>query len=304
MRPAPIRAYVILTLMPLFFVSNVILGRVAVQSVEPWTLAFLRWSLSALIVLPFASADIREHARAFLAEWRLLLLLGVLGMGVCGGGVYLSLRYTTATNGTLIYAGFPAIVVLLDALLRREMLPLGRALGVVTALAGVFVIVLEGDVARLADLHFNPGDIGFVVAAIAWAIYSLLLKRRALQGLPTFATFFAIAAAGTLTLMPFMLWEVAELGAFPRDLPAWTSIAAIVVVSSVLPFSAFQYGVKVVGPAVASVFMYLLPPYGVALAWLFLGEAFRPYHALGLGLVVSGIVLATWSGVSPGPAAK
>jgi drug/metabolite transporter (DMT)-like permease len=294
-RPAPIRAYVILTLMPLFFVSNVILGRVAVQSVEPWTLAFLRWSLSALVVLPFASADIRAHARAFLAHWRLLLLLGFLGMGICGGGVYLSLRYTTATNATLIYAGFPAIVVLLDAALRREMLTLGRGLGVVTALAGVVVIVLEGDVTRLAAFQFNPGDIGFVVAAVAWAVYSLLLRRKALQGLPTIATFFAIALAGTLTLVPFMLWEVAG-GAFPRDLPAWTSIAAIVVFSSVLPFSAFQYGVKVVGPAVASVFMYLLPPYGVALAWLFLGEAFRPYHAVGLALVVSGIVLATFAG--------
>ncbi|MCZ7656777.1 MAG: DMT family transporter [Xanthobacteraceae bacterium] len=296
MRSAPLRAYVILTLMPLFFVSNVILGRVAVQSVEPWTLAFLRWSLSALIVLPLASSDVRRHARAFLAEWRLMLLLGFLGMGICGGGVYLSLRYTTATNATLIYAGFPAIVVLLDAFLRREMLAPARGLGVVTALAGVVVIVLEGDPGRLASLAFNPGDIGFVVAAVAWAVYSLLLKRRALQALPTIATFFAIAVAGTLTLAPFMLWEVVGHGVVPRDLPAWLSIAAIVVFSSVLPFSAFQYGVKVVGPAVTSVFMYLLPPYGVALAWMFLGETFRPYHALGLALVVAGIVLATWSG--------
>lgn len=301
MRSGHARAYLILVLMPLFFVSNVILGRVAVQSVEPWTLAFLRWFLSALVVLPLAYDDLQRHAKAYVAQWRLLLILGFLGMCICGGGVYLSLRYTTATNATLIYAGFPAIVVLLDAALRRQMLPLARALGVATALAGVFVIVLEGDHGKLASLSFNPGDLGFVAAAIAWAIYSLLLKSKGLQTLPVFATFFTIAAAGTVTLTPFMLWEVIWLGAVPSELASWASIAAIVIVSSVLPFSMFQYGVKAVGPTVTSVFMYLLSPYGVALAWLLLGEAFRLYHAVGLGLVVAGIVLATWSG-GPGKA--
>ena len=74
---------------------------------------------------------------------------------------------------------------------------------------------------------------------------------------------------------------------------AWASIAGIVIFASVLSFSAYQYGIKKVGPALTSIFLYLLPVYGIALAVLFLGEAFRPYHAVGLVLVLGGIVLAT-----------
>lgn len=296
MAPGHGRAYAILLAMPLFFVSNLVLGRAAVEAVAPWTLAFLRWFLAALILVPLAGAGLVAHRDALLREWPMLLLLGFLGMGICGGGVYMALKLTTATNATLIYTASPVVIVLLDALINRRKLPLSRALGVGAGFIGVAVIVLKGDLAALARLDLDVGDIGIVVAAIAWAFYSLLLKRRALQSFPTMPLFLAIAAAGTAVLVPFMLVEVALVGTIPSGLTAWASIVALAIFPSVLAFSAFQYGIKVLGPSVAGVFMYLLPPYGVALAVVFLGEAFHAYHAAGLALVFAGIVLATWAG--------
>ncbi|MCZ7642044.1 MAG: DMT family transporter [Pseudorhodoplanes sp.] len=82
-------------------------------------------------------------------------------------------------------------------------------------------------------------------------------------------------------------------GHFPTTAAAWTSFAGLAVLSSVLPFLAYQYGVKMVGPSIASIFLYFLPVYGVAFAVVFLGEAFRPYHAAGFVLVTLGVVLAT-----------
>ena len=90
-----------------------------------------------------------------------------------------------------------------------------------------------------------------------------------------------------------MIAEMWLIGGFPSTLRAWASIAGIVIFASVLSFSTYQYGVKKVGPALTSIFLYLLPVYGIALAVLFLGESFRPYHAVGLVLVLGGIVLAT-----------
>lgn len=294
MAPGHGRAYAILLAMPLFFVSNLVLGRAAVEAVAPWTLAFLRWFLASLILVPLAGAGLVAHRDALLREWPVLPLLGFLGMGICGGGVYMALKLTTATNATLIYTASPVVIVLLDALIDRRKLPLSRALGVGAGFIGVAVIVLKGDLAALARLDLD--DVGIVVAAIAWAFYSLLLKRRALQSFPIMPLFLAIAAAGTVVLVPFMLAEVALVGTFPTDLTAWASIVALAIFPSVLAFSAFQCGIKVLGPSVAGVFMYLLPPYGVALAVVFLGEAFHAYHAAGLALVFAGIVLATWAG--------
>lgn len=292
MIPRP-RDYVILAVMPLFFVSNLIIGRPAVDTVPPWTLAALRWSFACLILLPFAWPGLREHGRALAAQWRLILWLGFLGMWICGGIVYVALQFTTATHGTLIYTASPVLVVLIAAVLARRPLPLAEALGVILGIAGVFTIVLEG--APLSILHrpFNAGDLLFIVAAISWAIYSIQLKSRALQDFPTLLVFLAIALAGAVLLLPCMLAELALIGGFPTSAKAWTSIAGIVVFASVLSFSSYQYGVKRVGPALTSIFLYLLPCYGIVLAAVFLGEAIHAYHGIGLLLVMAGVGLAT-----------
>ncbi len=290
-------AYLILAVMPLFFVSNLILGRPAVETVPPWTLATLRWTITCALLAPFVVPMLKRHRRTIREEWGTIVLLGFLGMWVCGGLVYHSLRYTTATNGTLIYTASPVLVVLLAALIARKPLPLMEAMGVVLGVLGVFVVVLKGDPGALLHLQFNIGDLGFVISAIAWAVYSLLLKRDALERIPTAGLFFLIALSGVVILIPCMIIELLHGEPFPVTLRAWTSIAGIVIFASILSFSTYQYGVKTVGPSVTSVFMYLLPCYGVALAALFLGEELHFYHAVGLALVMFGIVLASGAGL-------
>ncbi len=295
MSDSPARAYLILLLMPLFFAMNPVIGRAVVDTVPPWTLAFLRWFLASVILLSIARASIRAHAGALRAGAGTVLVLGFLGMWVCGGLLYVALQQTTATNTTLIYAGAPVIVVLLDALLSRKPLRPLQAVGVAMGIAGVAAIVLRGNPGTLLSLRLNPGDLWAAIAATAWAVYSLVLQRKAIQAVPTLVSFFAIAAAGTFWLLPFAAWETWREASIPTAPSAWISVLTLAVFPSVLAFSAYQYGVKAVGPSVTSVFLYLMPVYGIALAITFLGEAFHWYHALGLGLVVGGIALATRS---------
>ncbi len=287
------RAYLILLLIPMFFSTNIVIGRAAITSVEPWTLAFWRWALASLILLPFAWQGVRLHAAALIAQWKLIVLLGFLGMVACGGGVYLSLKSTTATNGTLIYTSSPVFVLLLEAVFRGQKIALRQVVGIVLAILGVATIVLRGDFARLMALEFNIGDLGIALAAFAWAVYSVILKRPVFRTLPTVPLFFAVSSVGTLLLVPFMAFDAVTTGSLPVSASAWTSILGLAVLSSVLPFLAYQYGVKIVGPSVTSVFLYFLPVYGVTFAAIFLGEAFHAYHAAGFVLVMVGVVLAT-----------
>ena len=120
-----------------------------------------------------------------------------------------------------------------------------------------------------------------------------MLKRRAFEAIPTIASFFVIAAAGAVMLAPCMLYELATTGGFPMTPRAWASIGGIVLFASLLSYSSYQYCVRTFGPAVTSIFMYLMPAYGIGLAVLFLGESFRPYHAVSLVLLIGGVVLAT-----------
>ncbi|HEX2652884.1 MAG TPA: DMT family transporter [Xanthobacteraceae bacterium] len=288
-----IRAYTILLLMPLMFALNPVIGRATVMTVTPWTLADLRWTLASAILLPFAWSGLRRHASQLLSAFHVIAALGLLGVWIGGGIVYSSLQSTTASNGLLIYMAAPVIVILLDALINREPLSLLRSLGVTLAFLGVASIVLRGNIDTLRTLKFNSGDLAMVFAAISWALYSLLLKHKALRGLPPLPLFCSISLAGTAMLTPMMLWETLTSGGWPSDLKTWTSIAGLALIPSVLAFSAYQYGIAKVGASITSVFLYLMAPYGVILAVIFLGEPFQFYHGIGLALIILGIVLAT-----------
>jgi drug/metabolite transporter (DMT)-like permease len=291
--PSKLGVHALLALMPLFFASNLVIGRASTGLVEPWTLAFWRWTLAALILLPFAWNGIVENQARFRSVARELFILGLLGMLVCGGLVYVSLHATTATNATLLYTASTLFIVLLDATYFRNPLTPVRIAGLVIGFLGVATIVLQGEFERFLTLDLNWGDLGIAICAFSWAIYSVMLKGDALRRLPTLPLFAVIAVVGALTLVPPMLYEAVVLGAVPTEGRAWASILALAIVPSVLAYGIYQIGIKEVGPSVTGVFLYLIPVYGVVLAALTLGESFHTYHAIGLVLVVAGVVLAT-----------
>lgn len=284
--------YLLLAALPLLFVSNVIIGRAVANLIEPWTLAFWRWMLASLILLPFAARAMVENRARLRAAAGDIFILGFLGMLVCGGGVYLSLHWTTAIHGMLIYTASPLLVVLLEATFFGAPITLPRLIGMLVGFAGVATIVLEGEPRRLFTLGFNPGDIGMAICATSWAIYSVWLKRERVRAIPALPALTAICIAGTLALVPLMAFEAIS-GYFPTGLTAWAAIVVLAIVPSVLAYGAFQLGVQIVGPSVTSISMYLLPVYGVVIANITLGESFRVYHAAGLALVLAGVALAT-----------
>ena len=281
-----------MALSPLFFSLNLIFGRLTGAEVAPFTLAFLRWASVAIILAPFALGHGRAVAATIAANLPVLVLLGFLGMWMCGGPVYLALQMTSATNGALIFAVTPVIIILIEAVFRGRSIGWREGLGSALALAGAFVIVLRGDLAALIHMTLNAGDLILVGAMLAWATYSVVCRSPRLA-LPNIALLFAAAGAGAALLAPFAFYEWLSGAAMPVTGTAWAGIAGIILFPSLLAYSAHQFGMRVLGPSVASIFMYLLPPYGVGLALVILGEPFGAYQAVGIALVMAGVILAT-----------
>ena len=286
-------AVLVMLVTPLLFSTNLVFGRGVVDEVAPFTLAFLRWASVTVALSPFLLLERRTAFAVLRSNAALVGLLGFLGMWLCGAIVYLALGMTTATNGTLIFTTSPVIILFIEAIFRGR--PIGRreVIGSAIAFVGVAVIVLKGDLGALRSLEVNVGDLIMLLMAVAWAAYSILYRSPRLATLSNLALFCAVAAAGAMTLLPFAAAEFLLGEPMPRTPSAWTSIAGIVVFSSLLAFSGFQYGVRRLGSSAAGVFMYLLPPYGVFLAVAFLGEKLHAFHAAGIALVMGGIAMAT-----------
>ncbi len=285
-------AYVLLAVGPALFASNMLVARWTADFFPPVALAFWRWAVTLAILLAFVGPRLWFRRHAILREWRDLVWLGALGMGVCGAFVYIGADTTTATNIGLIYAASPVLIILIARFFYGEAMSLRQGLGVALSLAGVVVIVCRGDAAVLLGLRFAPGDLWIVAAMAAWAVYAILLKYRPSEMGPM-TRFGAIVLFGVLVLLPFHAWE-----ALSGEVPELTlKTAGIVLLLAVVPsFGAYQvYGriQESLGAARTSLLMYLIPLYNSVLAFALLGERLESYHLAGAALVLPGIYLAT-----------
>ena len=286
---------------PALWCVNYLIARRAPGTVEPYTLAFGRWLVAALILSVFTAGELRRHAPAILREWKRFLVLGTLGMLICGAWVYVAGRTTTATNMSLIYAASPVLIALVSVLWLHERFSRFQTLGVALAIAGVVHVIIRGHWTALGHVQWVPGDLWIVAATLAWAGY-VVLQRHWGTPLSAAAHLCAVAIGGLVVLLPFVLWELAQATS-----PAVGPTALwLMVLGGVVPgagaFWCYSFVQRQLGVSRASAQLYLGPLYGAAFAWMFLGEPVGWHHAVGAALILPGIWLVsqTGGGKSPG----
>jgi len=272
--------------------SNYIIARLGADVIGPHALAFGRWLLAAAIMLPFVAGELKTRREALRREWRQLLVLGALGMWICGAWVYVAGRTTTSTNIALIYAVTPIAIAFASARLMHERMNASQKAGVALALLGVLLVISKGRLDNLLAVRLTAGDGWIVAAAASWTAYSVLLKHWR-SALGPAARLVAIIAGGLVVLLPFTLAE-AWLAGTPLVAPqAITLVLFAAVFPGVLSYGAYSYLQRELGAARTALMLYLAPVYGAGLAWVVLGEMPGWYHAAGAALILPSIWLAT-----------
>ena len=285
-------AVAMLWLVPLLWAANYVVARRAPGVIGPYMLAFSRWALAAFVLTCFSGNELWQRRAEIARWWWQYLILGALGMLICGAWVYQGARSTSAINMALIYSASPVLISIGAAVWLNERLGWRQALGVVIALAGVLHVVVRGQWAALGSVQFVGGDAWIVAATISWAAYALLQKKWPTT-LGSAARLAAICLGGVLTLLPFTVWEAAH-----SDLTHWgTEAIMMIVVAGLIPGLAaywiYGWAQKILGANRVAVTLYLSPLYTAGVAWALLGEKPGWYHAVGALLILPGVFLVT-----------
>jgi len=290
--------YLLLTLTALFWAGNAVLARAIHHLLPPVTMAFWRWTLAALLLLPFVLRPMYRQRALLRANWKLLVLLSVFGISAYNTLLYLALQTTTATNGVLINSVTPLMIIFSSWLLFRQRLSRRQQGGIALALGGMAVIVIRGDPAVLAQLDFNRGDFLLVIAAAAWTLYTVCLRRRP-AAIDAPALLGTTVILGAAFLLPLYLVEAAGRREAVWNLASYASLGYFAVFPSLLAYLFWNRGVAQIGVNRAGLFLYLIPLFGVALAVVFLGERLHLFHVVGAALIFSGVYLASVRTVTP-----
>lgn len=288
-------AYALLALAVLCWAGNFITGRALRHEVPPVALTFWRWTVAALVLMPFTWASLRTQWSVIRRDWKIITLLALFATVLQHIPYYWGLSQTSATNAALLNSASPMFILLLSVLLLHERLSAMAWIGTIISFAGVVVIVSQGDPQTLAKLRLNTGDIWMLGGTISWAAYTVCLRwrPRELGGLDLLAL---IAIASVILLAPLYAIEMASGKLMHVSAPSIIGILYVGVVASVLAYVGWNRGVAKVGPAHAGPFMYLMLFYTPILSIAFLGETVQLYHFAGAALIVAGIYLATTRG--------
>lgn len=298
----------LLTVPPLMWAGNAVVGRLFAGHMPPVTLNVMRWAVAGVLLLPLAWR-IFARPRELLARWRHLLLLGTLGVGSYNALQYLALLTSSPINVTLIAASMPVWMLAVGAVFYRERPRATQLAGAAISLAGVLLVLARGDPQALLRVHFVAGDLFVLVAVVCWAFYSWQLARppadmrgaqapqvddgatrrgwnwaEALMAQIVFGLVVGVACSGV---------EVALSPAVPMLWNAWTlaGIAFIAIGPSILAYRTWGAGVALAGPAVAAFFSNLTPVFAAVLSAAVLGEAPQWFHGVAFAMIVAGIAV-------------
>jgi len=282
--------YLLLTLTVLSWSGNMVVGRGIRGDIPPLTLAFWRWVIAFVLVLPLALPHLRTQWPLLKKGWKPLLVLGLLGVGGYNTFAYLALQHTSATNATLLNSFIPIATIAISWAFLGKHLRRPEAIGVFVSLCGALTIVSRGDLGVLANFNLNLGDIWMLIAVLDWAIYTVALAWRP-AGVHPMLMLGSTIAIGLLALGPAYAWEMAQGQHINVHLGSLAALAYVGIFPSFLGYIFYNKGIAEVGPNKGSLFIHLMPVFGTLLSFLFLGEVPLWYHYTGIALIFSGIWL-------------
>ena len=285
-----------LTVPPLLWAGNAVVGRMVGDLVPPITLNFLRWVFAFFILLPLSWPLLRPSSGLW-THWKRFALLGLLAVGSYNALQYLALHTSTPLNVTLVGSSGPIWTLAMGALFFKVPVRRMQVYGALLSIAGVTLVLARGDWATLMQVQMAPGDLFILLATVSWSWYSWLLLRRdepeaIRQNWAAFLQAQVVFGLGWSGLFAGLEWGLTDA----HIDWGWPLVATLVFVSvgpSVLAYRCWGLGVQQAGPTVAGFFANLSPLFTAVMSAAFLGEMPRPYHLMAFVLIVGGIVVSS-----------
>ncbi len=280
------------TVAAIIWAGNFVIARGVNQQIPPITLAFFRWSLATVLMLPIAY-------KAFTKEWHILkkhvaylFWVSLSGIAIFNTCLYISGHYTTAINMALISTtSSPIFATIFAIIFIGERINAFRLTGMLVCLLGVLLLISKGSLQTLMSFTFSIGDLWALAGAIAFAVYNVLVRKKpATISATTFLL--AIFGLGSLLILPGFLIEQVSAAPIVWNNSLVMSLIYLGAGTSVVSFLCWNAAIKRIGAGTTVLFGNLIPIISTIEAVLFLHEPFQKIHMISAGIVIFGLILA------------
>ena len=267
--------------------GNTVINKLAVGAIFPAEIGFYRWLLAGLLFTPFMLKAVIAHWPQIRPNLGKIFVLGVLGMAVYQSLAYFAATLTTATNMGIILSLMPLMSLAMAIISLGQRLTAGALVGAVLSFAGVLVVVSSGSLGALLQHGLNMGDAMMLIATLAYAIYSTLLKKWQLR-LPPLVLLYLQVLVAIVVLFPLYVASP-KTGLTLQNIPL---VLYACLLASMLAPLAWMQAVQRLGPSRTTLFFNLLPLITALIAAVVLKEQLAMYHLVGGLLTLGGVILS------------
>ena len=272
--------------------GNFVVARGVINQIPPFSLAFYRWLTASLIIFPLAVRKFQTEKTIVIKNWKYFFWVSLTGITFFNTLIYIAGHYASAINLALIgTTSSPVFAVVLAAIFLKDKIKPLRIFGMVICISGIIILLSGGSLQRLINFHFSTGDLWVLAAALTFAIYNTLVRKKP-AGISAVNFLFVVFSFGTLLLLPFFTWEVLNTDSIAWD---WNLVFIIIYLgigASVNCYLLWNGAIARLGSPRTALFGNLIPIFSTLEAVWILNEEITLIHIISGLLVVTGLIIA------------
>ncbi len=279
-----------LVLVAIIWALNFSIIKVTLQQLDAFSFNGLRFLFAAgtlYLALRWRGQRLRFHRK----DW-----LPLLGMAVIGNVIYqvtfiIGIDFTLSANAAVMLGTIPVWVALFSHLFTEEKISRINGMGVVLAFMGVSLIIAGGknDISFASETFI--GDLICVLAAMFWAIYTILSKRFLKSYTPLqYSSLMSIL--GAIMLFMIGLPSLLEVDWEKVTLPSYGAILYSGALAVGLAYLIWNNGLVKIGAVRTATYQNLVPVLGLFFGVVLLNEELTWIQYVGASFVISGIILS------------
>jgi drug/metabolite transporter (DMT)-like permease len=276
----------------LFALKSIFIKLAYEQGLNTDSVLMLRMAIALPIYLAIMVYLVKKPdvpSKAITADFLLIIFLGFIGYFLASWLDLKGLEFITASLERLTLFTYPIFVSILGALFFKT--PLSRKIitSLVLTYLGLWVVFSQ-------ELHTNGDDVTtgvlLVMASALSDSFYVLLGKRVIHSLGSvWFTALAMSVSSVFVLLYYLIFF--NFDTLLVTTSAWFWVVLLAVFSTVLPSFLISEAIAKIGPAQTGVVGTLGPMMTIGLAIFILDEPFSIYHALGIVLVMTGVILLT-----------
>jgi len=264
--------------------SSFVIVKIGLETLGPLTIAGLRYSLGALVLLPLFLFNRPERKPISGNLWLRLIFIGISSYTIGNGALFWGLKYIPATTGSFLMGLIPLLVMIGGTLFLKEIPTRWQALGVFISLAGSLIYFSGG---------LQPGEpLGIAILALGllgFMTFSLLgrsiARDRSLDTLVL--TTIPLIIGGLVTICLALIVE-----GIPRFTPnSLRVIIWLALINTSLGYLIYNHALRELTALEINMLMILTPLFTAFISWIMLGERLDLWQGIGLVVMIVGVFL-------------